>query len=189
MALFSRKSPEEKAAKQEEKAVLEGKRKALADRVSRIERLNNGSAINVAADEIRDDEVIHFAATGELDNQDAKAALAATDQRIIIGWMKGFNLGHAEIRYEDIDQIDTGSKLNGTWATLRHGSHSTTLEKSATKNLDHLRNIVRERQGIPTQAPESSSATDQLSKLAELHAAGVLTDDEFAAAKAKALGM
>jgi Short C-terminal domain len=34
----------------------------------------------------------------------------------------------------------------------------------------------------------SSSMVDQLNKLAELHQQGVLTDDEFAAAKAKLLG-
>jgi hypothetical protein len=34
----------------------------------------------------------------------------------------------------------------------------------------------------------TSAMTDQLSKLAALHTQGVLTDDEFAAAKAKTLG-
>jgi hypothetical protein len=35
----------------------------------------------------------------------------------------------------------------------------------------------------------TSAMTDQLSKLAALHTQGVLTDDEFAAAKAKLLGI
>ena len=39
------------------------------------------------------------------------------------------------------------------------------------------------------QTPAQSSAADQLAKLAELHTQGVLSDDEFAAAKAKALGI
>lgn len=41
----------------------------------------------------------------------------------------------------------------------------------------------------PAQAPAASSAMiDQLNQLAALHQQGVLTDDEFAAAKAKLFG-
>ena len=41
----------------------------------------------------------------------------------------------------------------------------------------------------PAQAPSaSSSMIDQLNQLAALHQQGVLTDDEFAAAKAKLIG-
>jgi len=36
--------------------------------------------------------------------------------------------------------------------------------------------------------PAAPSMTDQLNQLADLHQQGVLTDDEFAAAKAKLLG-
>lgn len=35
---------------------------------------------------------------------------------------------------------------------------------------------------------KSASVTEQLAKLTEMHSAGVLTDDEFAAAKGKVLG-
>jgi membrane protease subunit (stomatin/prohibitin family) len=38
-------------------------------------------------------------------------------------------------------------------------------------------------------APAEDDATAQLEKYAQLHAQGVLTDEEFAAAKAKALGI
>jgi membrane protease subunit (stomatin/prohibitin family) len=38
-------------------------------------------------------------------------------------------------------------------------------------------------------APEEDDATAQLQKLAALHTQGVLTDEEFAAAKAKILGI
>lgn len=37
--------------------------------------------------------------------------------------------------------------------------------------------------------PQEDDQTAQLQKLAQLHAQGVLTDEEFAAAKAKALGL
>jgi hypothetical protein len=43
-----------------------------------------------------------------------------------------------------------------------------------------------EYEAAPPPAPESD--TDQLQQLAQLHASGALTDEEFAAAKAKILG-
>ena len=43
-------------------------------------------------------------------------------------------------------------------------------------------------QAAPPQGAGQPSGADQLSKLAELHKQGALTDEEFAAAKAKILG-
>jgi len=40
----------------------------------------------------------------------------------------------------------------------------------------------------PPAAPQNSAMIDQLNQLADLHQRGVLTDDEFAAAKAKLFG-
>jgi len=44
-------------------------------------------------------------------------------------------------------------------------------------------------QAAAPAAPAAGDPTAQLQQLAALHAQGVLTDDEFAAAKAKALGI
>ena len=45
------------------------------------------------------------------------------------------------------------------------------------------------RAAAPAAAPAAgSSMADQLGQLADLHQQGILTDDEFAAAKAKLLG-
>ena len=41
----------------------------------------------------------------------------------------------------------------------------------------------------PENAPPPADAADQIEHLAQLHASGALTDEEFAAAKAKALGI
>ena len=41
----------------------------------------------------------------------------------------------------------------------------------------------------PQYAPPPPSPTDEIEHLAQLHASGVLTDEEFSAAKAKALGI
>ena len=41
----------------------------------------------------------------------------------------------------------------------------------------------------PAPAPAAADPTEQLKKLAELHEQGVISDEEFAAAKKKALGI
>lgn len=193
MAIFGRKTDEEKAEKKHLKEARDRKRKAIAAMVKGSERLSYGSALNVAADEVRLDEDALFVATGTLDSEDSNAALVATNERIIIGWLKGLSLGHVEIRYSDVDQIDVGMKLTGSWVTLRHGSHEQTLKKSATKDLENLKQVVRDQQAKSTStspAPTTeSSGLDDLAKIADLHRQGILTDEEFAAAKAKALGL
>jgi Short C-terminal domain len=46
-----------------------------------------------------------------------------------------------------------------------------------------------QQQAAPAPAPVEDDPMAEVQKLAEMHAAGILTDDEFAAAKAKALGI
>jgi membrane protease subunit (stomatin/prohibitin family) len=48
---------------------------------------------------------------------------------------------------------------------------------------------AQEPQQYAQEAPAEDDATAQLQNLAALHAQGVLTDEEFAAAKAKILGI
>jgi hypothetical protein len=46
-----------------------------------------------------------------------------------------------------------------------------------------------QQQAPAAPAPAEDDTMAEITKLAQMHAAGVLTDDEFAAAKAKALGI
>jgi membrane protease subunit (stomatin/prohibitin family) len=48
---------------------------------------------------------------------------------------------------------------------------------------------AQEPQQAPAEAEAEDDATTQLQNLAKLHTQGVLTDEEFAAAKAKILGI
>lgn len=48
----------------------------------------------------------------------------------------------------------------------------------------------QEQRTMAAQAPaQGSDSTEELSRLGQLHESGVLTDEEFAAAKAKILGI
>lgn len=52
------------------------------------------------------------------------------------------------------------------------------------------RSMERQPQAMATQAPpQGTDPTEELGRLGQLHESGVLTDDEFAAAKAKVLGI
>lgn len=207
MALFGRKTAEEreadKIAKQEARTTKKDARQAdternHANKKAISEHLHGstkmGSAIILvhAADLVREGEEVLFAAGGEEDGSDSKAILVATDQRIIVSTSKKMTFGQIELPYAKIDRIDVGRTWRGAWVTLFAGSQETRIEK-AVEDLEPLKDIVRERQAAtdtastPT-APAVSSA-EEVKKLAELHAQGILSDDEFAAAKAKALGL
>jgi membrane protease subunit (stomatin/prohibitin family) len=54
---------------------------------------------------------------------------------------------------------------------------------------DEPQQYAPEPQQYAPEAPAEDDATAQLQKLAALHTQGVLTDEEFAAAKAKILGL
>jgi membrane protease subunit (stomatin/prohibitin family) len=49
--------------------------------------------------------------------------------------------------------------------------------------------MAQQQASQPQQAPPADDKTAELQNLAQLHSQGVLTDEEFAAAKAKLLGI
>lgn len=56
------------------------------------------------------------------------------------------------------------------------------------ETLDHVLPGVPEHNVTPTASNEGPSAVSELERLADLHARGSLTDEEFAKAKARILG-
>jgi membrane protease subunit (stomatin/prohibitin family) len=60
--------------------------------------------------------------------------------------------------------------------------------QSARYAEEDAQQYQQQAQAAPLPEPEDDSAT-QLQNLAQLHSQGVLTDEEFAAAKAKILGI
>ncbi|MBK4145376.1 hypothetical protein GWP26_02195 [Corynebacterium macginleyi] len=67
------------------------------------------------------------------------------------------------------------------------------LEKVATNEakavVSAARRAIKQLSEPSTTETANGVGVGDLTKLAELHAAGVLTDEEFASAKAKALGL
>lgn len=131
-------------------------------------------------------------------NIDGNAGLIVlTDRRILAKDRKAWSASTREIQPKSITSISTGKKLTGETLTLTVSNADvevTTLQHGRGKQLaDRIRKMM----AVPTSsasapaAPQSQSggAADELMKLAELHAAGVLTDEEFTAAKARALDL
>jgi outer membrane murein-binding lipoprotein Lpp len=75
----------------------------------------------------------------------------------------------------------------------RHSAQDQQAEEEQNARIDGLEQQAPaqapDQRASPAQAPASSSPMiDQVNQLAALHQQGVLTDGEFAAAKAKLLG-
>lgn len=171
------------------KAKAEAGKALIHPHLNKAEKLANNGAIHLAALELRDGEQVLFASCGKF--EEAPACLTMTDTRVIITSQKGTTTGKAVLDYDTIDRVDCSMGMLGAGVTFYHGSQRTTFENSSHGPLDKLRDLVAEHR--TTAAPAAAAApvdgVEQVAKLAELHAAGVLTDEEFAAAKAKALGL
>jgi phospholipase/lecithinase/hemolysin len=61
-------------------------------------------------------------------------------------------------------------------------------DASQEQRLANLEQQQAQQAPVPAPRAAGPSMTDQLNQLADLHGKGVLSDDEFAAAKAKLLG-
>ena len=61
--------------------------------------------------------------------------------------------------------------------------------QAARWEQEDAQQYAQEQQQYAPPPPQEDDQTAQLQNLAQLHAQGVLTDEEFAAAKAKALGL
>ncbi len=74
--------------------------------------------------------------------------------------------------------------------SARRSAEQAQQESGQDARISDLEQQQQQQQRAGSQPAETGgqSVTDQLSKLADLHKQGVLTDQEFASAKAKLLG-
>jgi membrane protease subunit (stomatin/prohibitin family) len=78
--------------------------------------------------------------------------------------------------------------IAGTAGAVRHHQEQKYANQAAQQQAEQQAAEVAYAPA-PVAAPAVDDDMAQLQKLAELHSAGVLTDEEFAAAKAKILGL
>lgn len=128
---------------------------------------------------------------------DGKATvLTVTDRRILVisGEAIGWDTASQTIALDKVSSISEKAGFALGSIRISTSNSEIELEKVATNEAKAVVAAARrviEQMTASSPAPETSSGVgvDDLTKLAELHAAGVLTDEEFAAAKAKALGL
>jgi hypothetical protein len=87
----------------------------------------------------------------------------------------------------------TTAVVAGTAGAVRHHQEQKYANQAAEQQAQQQAAYdAGAQQAMAQQAPAAPAEDDQmaqLEKLAQMHNAGILTDEEFAAAKAKALGL
>jgi len=140
---------------------------------------------------VHSDEVI-VAATQGLELKKT-SIVVATQKRILLLEKDtlGFSSGSRTIALDKISSITASKGMLFGGIVITTSNEEIKVEKVVGDEVDAFVGAVRNALETPTTSTPASSSSDldQLTKLAELHAAGILTDDEFAAAKAKALGL
>jgi uncharacterized protein DUF4429/putative oligomerization/nucleic acid binding protein len=102
---------------------------------------------------------------------------------MVNGYMRFTVMGGVEQRSRFGKQTtDAAKDENAVVVTRKHKDEFLALRDAVEQA------IAARAQGAPSSPAPPSSTADELKKLAELHDAGVLSDEEFAQQKAKLLG-
>lgn len=123
--------------------------------------------------------------------------LVGTSERVIFASVSPFlgNVCVQVIRLEDISSMGVGRENFSASNVILHASHTEIKATCSHKDAAAFQQSMREpidnaKLAASMPGPQTSATVDvagQLVKLAELHSGGALSDDEFAAAKARVL--
>ena len=122
------------------------------------------------------------------------AIVVATNARILLLEQStmGFSSGSRTISLDKVSSISVNKKMLLAELVITTSNEDINVEKVANNEADAFATAVRHIMDNPTSVETKASPAsnmDDLERLADLHAKGVLTDEEFAAAKKKALGL
>lgn len=140
-------------------------------------------------DTLTNNETIQAVTTG---TQDGKlTALVATDARILLIKIGALSSAATVIGLKNMTSISSEKHFATQSVKITTSNAELEVEKVLAGTADEFVATVQNMMANTTQpAPQAASVGIQdLTQLAELHRAGALTDEEFAAAKAKALGL
>lgn len=147
------------------------------------------------ADLLVQDEEVEVLATVVLHGEKAfGGVLAMTDRRLVFVALTGLlgrNIQSFDIPYSGIAGLNVGKA--GVWMVeVSSGAGVFQFSPGTRDGAMQLANLIRQcidEYSRPEPAPVTAAVDpmDQLRKLAELHDAGVVTDEEFAVKKAKLL--
>lgn len=147
-------------------------------------------ALKALPDELHDAETVLAIIAGGY--KDSTGIAAATDRRVLFIGKLGFSRTTEDFPYERISSVEASSGMALGSVTVYVSSQKAEIKNVSKQDAKSFADLVRAHIGpssAPVAAAPAVSAADQIEKLAELHAQGVLSEAEFAAAKAKALGL
>lgn len=166
---------------------------------ARLERFEFRRQLETLPDTLVDGEVVH--SLQRCTSDDDSGLLIITDRRVRF-LPTSFSKAHVKEVLIDSDiEVNTRSGLHA-WLT---DSQTTaviegpigriqikTNEKSDIDKIRHTLNAIvasKQQPATPHVAPPTQLQVDEIVKLAELHRQGILTDEEFATAKGRILGL
>lgn len=108
-----------------------------------------------------------------------------------VQWKPGTRLSNGYIAFTIGGGKEKQSRLGSQYRDSLKDENTVALQRKHTADMQQVRDAIDEAiiaSETGTTAPAASGA-DEVARLATLHQQGVLTDEEFAAAKARALGL
>lgn len=123
------------------------------------------------------------------------STIVVTDRRVLLveDSALGTVTGSRTVGLEKISAVNVESGVMYGEVEIVTSNESIKVEKILGNEAEALARVLREKLDAPKATSTTSAAPagyiDQLAQLAELRAQGVLTDEEFAAAKSKVLGL
>lgn len=183
MGIFKKVKDNEADDKKVQESLIKERQSALLEHLPKLIRRRYIMAARVGGAQLKDGEEYTHPIAGELNG--IRTFIIPTDSRVLIAGLSGIKSTVRELRYEDVSEVgaDGGSFI------LRHGSHTIELKRCVTNTIKEVIEEIRSRSQETRQASNMTIGISEVERLAKLHADGALTDEEFAAAKAKALGI
>jgi Bacterial PH domain/Short C-terminal domain len=137
-------------------------------------------------------ERVTYLAQGAYDGNQGVVAL--TDQRLLFVFHGLMSQAVEDFPLDRLSSVQTKAGLATGDLTVHASGNSAVIKSIIKPDLKYLGDALRQHIGTgkPTPAPAPITpidVADQLAKLAALRDQGVLTEEEFAAQKAKLLGL
>jgi hypothetical protein len=189
--LASPERAEQKTQERQAKAEAASLRPDIAEASARMgSKLGGKREINKLHEHLHDREVVRYIAQGTYDGKQGIVVL--TDQRLLFVFHGLMSQAVEDFPLDQLSSVQTTAGVVTGDLTV-HASGNRAVIKSIVKpDLKLLGDALRERIGAGkpvTAAPAAPvDVADQLAKFAALRDQGVLTEEEFAAQKAKLLG-
>ena len=156
-------------------------------------RMGGKRELKQLAGHLYEGETVRFIAQGTY--QDDQGIVVLTDGRLLFLFHGVMRQAKEDFPLRLISSVQTESGMVTGELRITVSGASSSISGIVKSDLQPLADALRQgmsaQQAAPAQpqasAPAPPDVTDQIRKLAELHAAGVLTDEEFNAKKAELL--